>query len=124
MAKPKIEELTPEQDAVLDVVAAEYLAVLQRGDDIDMAAIQPALEMIYGFYDKPVPKVEIIDSPEAALMRARELGIPNPFFDWCGISDAGWLAHYEVFRRLKVLDDEETAELVKLQSFMFGGVYD
>jgi hypothetical protein len=125
MAPPTIlEDLTPDQDAVLDVVAAEYLAILQRGDKVDMDKVRPMLELIYSYYDKPVPDVEIIDSPEAALMRARDLGIQNPYFDWCGVGDAGWLAHYEVFARIGILNEEESADLRKMQAFLHGGIYD
>lgn len=125
MAPPVIvEDLTPDQDTVIEVVAAEYLVILQRGDEVDMDKVRPMLELIYSYYDKKVPKVEIIDSPEAALMRARELGIKNPYFDWCGVGDAGWLAHYEVFARIGILNDEEAADLRKMQAFLHGGIYD
>jgi len=119
-----LEDLTPKQEQELDTVAGEYLAVLSRGDEVDLDAVRPALEMIYGFYDKPLPEIEICDSPEAALMGAKELGVTSPYFDWCGASDAGWLAHYEVFCRLAVLSEEEAADLKKMQNLMFGGVYD
>lgn len=125
MAPPIIlEDLTPDQDVVLEQVATEYLAVLQRGDEVDMAKVSPMLELIYSYYDKVVPEVEIIDSPEAALMRARELGIKQPYFDWCGVGDAGWLAHYEVFARIGILNEEESEDLRKMQAFLHGGIYD
>lgn len=125
MAPPVIlEELTPEQDVVLEQVAAEYLAVLQRGDEVDMDKVRPMLELIYSYYNKPVPDVEIIDSPEAALLRARELGIKEPYFDWCGVGDAGWLAHYEVFARIGILNETEAEDLRKMQAFLHGGIYD
>lgn len=119
-----LNELTTEQEAVLDVVASEYLAVLSRGDEVDLDAVRPALEMIYGFYDKQLPEIEICDSPEAALMRAKALGVASPYFDWCGVSDAGWLAHYEVFARLAIIDAGEAEDLRKMQRLLFGGVYD
>jgi hypothetical protein len=117
-------ELTPEQDAGLDVVASEYLALLSRGDEVDLDAVRPAIEMIYGFYDLPLPEIEICGSPEAALRRAQALGVAAPHFDWCGASDAGWVAHYEVFVRLNVLYADESQDLRKMQSLIFGGVYD
>lgn len=125
MAPPIIlEDLTPDQDIVLEQVAAEYLAVLQRGDEVDMNKVRPMLELIYSYYDMKVPEVEIVDSPEAALMRARELGIKQPYFDWCGVGDAGWLAHYEAFARIGILNEEEAEDLRKMQAFLHGGVYD
>lgn len=117
-----LDELTPEQDATLDIVANEYLSVLSRGDEVDLDAVRPALEMIYGFYEKKLPEIEICDSPEAALIRAKELGVASPYCDWCGASDAGWLAHYEVFARLVI--DEGLEDLRKMQRLLFGGVYD
>lgn len=117
-------DLTPEHDVVLDQVTAEYLALLQRGDEMDMDKVRPMLELIYSYYDKPVPEIEIIDGLEAALLRARELGIVNPYFDWCGAGDAGWLAHYEALTRFGLQSDEEAGDLRKMQAFLHGGVYD
>lgn len=119
-----LNELTAEQETALEVVANEYLSVLSRGDEVDLDAVRPALEMIYGLYDKKLPEIEICDSPEAALTRAKELGVASPYFDWCGASDAGWLAHYEVFARLAIIDEAESEDLRKMQRLLFGGVYD
>lgn len=119
-----LNDLTTEQEAMLDVIVNEYIAVLFRGDEVDIDAVRPPLEMIYGFYDKKLPEIEICDSPEAALMRAKELGVESPYFDWCGASDAGWLAYYEVFTRLSIIDDVESEDLRKMQRLLFCGVYD
>lgn len=127
-------DLTPEQeklfDSVGDAVAEEYLAVLSRGDEVSIGDARPALEMVYGFYESALPEIEICDSPEAALLRAKALGVASPFFDWCGTADAGWLAHYETFARLHtaevpLLTEEEATDMRKLQRMLLlGGVYD
>lgn len=117
-------ELTKEQESVVEATAQEYLAILHRGDEVDIAAATPALEMIYGFFNEKLPDVEVCDSPESALRKAKELGVSSPSFDWCGASDAGWIAHYDAFLRIGVITDEEAKDLLKMRALLFAGVYD
>lgn len=122
----KLKELTAEQDAILGQVAAEYLACLQHGDEVDVEKVRPGIELIYGMYDAKVPQIEIVDGPLAALQRAKELGVARPFFDWTGAGRAGWTSRYETFRRLGVLKDDEpeTVDFAKIRDILLGGVYD
>jgi hypothetical protein len=118
------EQLTPEQEKFCDEIAERYIANLHRGSEIDLPAVTPALEMIYGFFELELPEIEICDSPAAAIARAKELGVENPDFDWCGANDAGWLARYDVFYQCGVLTEEEAVDLKKMIALYFGGVYD
>lgn len=121
-----LKELTAEQEAVLEIVANEYLTVLQRGDEMDMEGVRPGLDLIYSMYDAKTPEIEIMDSPPAALLRAKELGIASPFFDWAGAGRAGWTSRYETYRRLGVLmeEEQETIDFCKIRNLLLNGVYD
>ncbi len=128
MAKETVmlKELTPEQEAVLEIVANEYLTVLQRGDEVDLDGMRPGLDLIYSMYDAKTPEIEIVDSPCAALLRAKELGVASPHFDWTGAGRAGWTSRYETYRRLDVLkeDEQETIDFCKIRNLLLNGVYD
>lgn len=117
-------DLTPEQEKLCDEIAERYIANLRRGSEIDLAAVQPALELVYSYYELKLPEIEICDSPAAALRRAKELGIENPDFDYLGANDSGWLARYDAFYQLGALNKDEVVDLKKLIALYFGGVYD
>ena len=122
------ESLTPEEEAHIDVVAHQWISLLHRGDGLEPESpeIQSGLELIYSSYEMKVPDVEVIDSPPAALRRAKELGADSPNYDWCGISDSGWLSFYDYFDQIKVLrdDEPETKQFRVYRDFVKGGVYD
>lgn len=114
-----IQELTPEQDALCDEIAAEYINDLSVSREPDMAVIQRWLEVVYKLYDLKVPaRIEIALSPEAALKLASELtGEKHDSTDWCGTGDGGWVSHYDYFERIGVLTDEENADVRALRDF-------
>lgn len=119
-------ELTTEHEAILDAVAAEYMAVLQHGDEVNLEGARPGIDLIYWMYDAKTPEIEIADSPIAALLRAKELGVASPFFDWTGAARAGWSSRYETYRRLGILkeNEQETIDFVKIRDLLLHGVYD
>lgn len=121
-----LKELTAEQEAVLEIVASEYLTVLQRGDEVNLEGARPGLDLIYSMYDAKTPEIEIIDSPLAALARAKEIGVPTPYFDWTGAGRAGWASRHEAYRRLGILKEEEqeTVDFAKIRDLLLNGVYD
>lgn len=121
----KLEDLTPEQDALCDRVAEEYIADLTAPRDPavmpDMGAIERWLDVAYRLYDLPRPKrIEIVGSPFAALKLAGELtGEEHENTDWCGTGDGGWVSFYDYFGRIGVLteEDKEAAEVRALRDF-------
>lgn len=119
-------ELTKDDEKLLDTVAEEYLALLHRGDEVDLEKIKAPLEMIYGFYNMPLPPIHVADGMEEAIKKAKELGEPNPRFDWVGISDASWVARYDASFRLDkgILSAEEFKDTAKIKDLIFGGVWD
>lgn len=105
---PGQETLTAEQEALLDNIAEESIAILQRLPAIRMDVVKETLENIYTIdHNLSLPEIEILDSPIAARKRAQELTGQDCQFDWIGISDCGWTAKLEAFRQLGAISDEE-----------------
>ena len=64
-----VQTLTPEQDAILDLVVEETERdIIVAPSDPTDEVVGPALGLLYSLYDLPVPsRVEYADSPMAAL---------------------------------------------------------
>jgi hypothetical protein len=115
-----IEKLTPEQEALAEQVAEEYIADLTRATLPDGEAIAKWLDIVYGLYDKNRPeRIDIVESPRAALLLASSLtGERETWLDDCGVGDGGWVAFYDYFRRIEVLSKDEAADVLALRDFM------
>jgi hypothetical protein len=123
----KIEDLTTEQEEMLDPIAERYLRELIDPPPFSMPPVIAWLDVVYQLYEMPVyqlyemprpSRIEVVDSPFAALRMASELtDAPQSTTDWCGVSDSGWLAFYEVFERIGVLSEDETVEIRALREF-------
>jgi hypothetical protein len=115
----KLEDLTAEQNRLLDSVAEEYIGDLTVARGPDMEAIEKWLDIAYGLYDMKRPaRIEIAASPKAALDLASELtGERQAQMDWCGTGDGGWVSFYDLFHRIGVLTDDEAAEVIALRDF-------
>lgn len=116
---PILESLTPEQLALAEEIAEEYIRDLTQATLPDGSAITRWLDIAYGLYDRKRPdRIEICDSPEAALALASELtGNVEAYLDDAGIGDGGWLAFYDYFRRIEVLTQDEAADVLALRDF-------
>lgn len=114
-----LEDLTPEQEAMLDPIAEEYVRDLTVSREPDLAVINRWLDIAYGLYDMKRPaRVEIAASPEAALKLASELtGEKQTDMDWVGVGDGGWVSFYDLFHRIGVINDEEAAEIIALREY-------
>jgi hypothetical protein len=114
-----LENLTDEQEALLDKTADAYIADLTVSREPDMGAINRWLDIVYGLYDMKRPaRVEIAASPEAALKLASELtGEKQAYMDWCGVGDGGWVSFYDLFHQIGILTDEEATEIIALREF-------
>lgn len=115
----KIEKLTEEQEALMDVVFQEYDAMLAPTEPV-MADIEAWIKVVYGFYNMEAPKIQVVDSPFAALKLAHDLtGETLHRLDQMGVSDSGWVARYDYFFRIGALtQDTDTDNLFKLKAFM------
>jgi hypothetical protein len=114
-----LDKLTKKQEALCDIVVAEYDAMLDRVPRSNTTVFKTWLKCVYGFYELPTPRIEVVPSPYAAFKLATELtGTPQKALDNCGISEAGWVSFYDYFNRIKVAKDAEIADTVKLRDFM------
>ena len=103
----QLDTLTAEQEALCETVADEYIARLTKPKELDVSAVHRWLDVAYGLYDLKRPaRVEIVDSPFAALKLSSELlGSKQTELDWCGISEGGWVSSYDYFNRIGVATD-------------------
>lgn len=115
----KLESLTQEQEALLDSVAEEYIAL--QPAPMNLEVIEKWVAAMYSMTDLPKPQIEVFKSPFAALARATELtGTKQSSTDYIGIADAGWVSFYDYFNRIGVLDaaKEETAQLLAMKAYL------
>ncbi len=116
----KLEKLTPKQEALCETVAEEYINDLTNATLPDSAAITKWLDVVYSLYERKRPeRVEIVESPRAALKMASDLtGEKQAYLDDCGIGDGGWVGFYDYFYRIGVLKGEECSDVLALRDFM------
>ena len=106
MTETMIEDYTPEQAAQMDVLAEEWIKIGLSTEPADEPAVEQAITELYKQSGLARPEFVHFPSPEAAL---REF---KTELTWeYGQHAAGWLAHYECYRRVFGLTDE-TQELV------------
>lgn len=115
----KLETLTPEQEALAEQVAEEYIADLTLATLPDGEAVTKWLDVVYSLYNRKRPeRIEIVESPFAGLALASQLtGKREEYTDYCGISEGGWLAFYDYFQRIGVLSKDEASDLLTLRDF-------
>lgn len=115
-----LEKLTQEQEELIDAIGDEYINDIIKPTPPDLAVIKRWLTIVYELYARPVPsRIEIADSPEAALALASQLlSSEQTDLDDCGIGDAGWLALYDYWHRVGVLDDGEAKEVLAMRDYM------
>lgn len=122
----KLESLTPEQEKILDEVAAEYIDKFYHPEALDMEVVTRWLDVVYGLYDLKRPeRMEIVGSPKAALELATQLtGTQQSEVDSCGVVDASWVARYDAYIRIGRITEEETrtapevVHMLALRAFM------
>jgi hypothetical protein len=114
-----LETLTANQERKINIIANRYIRELTKPPRFARRAITAWLEVAYAMYDLPVPgRVEIVDSPFAALSLASELtGTRQTDVDWCGIAVGGWVSFYDYFAEIGVLTADEFADVAKLRDF-------
>ena len=111
--------LSPEQEALCDEIVREYDQALKPTEP-DMDAIRKWVDIVYGFYNiKPPEKIEIMDSPIAALNRSTELtGTKQIWTDSCGVNNASWVVLHDFYHRIGTITDDEFKDLAALRAFI------
>jgi hypothetical protein len=129
-----LEKLTPEMEALIPVVRDEWINRAYKGlnpNDIDEKKVKSAVHWIYKKSDLPKPMVIITDSPKAAQDAANELYKKHvdpsakrqyfPFSDSLSVSDFRWVAFYDYFTRIGVLQDKTFNKYMEYTKL---GIYD
>jgi hypothetical protein len=111
-------ELTPEQEALCDEVVREYIDDLPVARLVDLTKVKVWLDIVYAMYGLETPRIEVVQSPEAACERASSLtGQAQTELDWVGVGDGGWISFYDYFERVKVLTHDENADVQALKDY-------
>jgi hypothetical protein len=117
--KKTLDALSARQEAHIDRLYVRYVKELAAPPRFSMRPVLEWLDVVYGLYDAKRPeRVEVVDSPFAALKLATELtGEKQAHLDWCGVADGGWVAFYECFETFGVLSKEEASDVLTLREF-------
>lgn len=121
-APQKLEELTPEQEALMDKIAKEFEDFAHCGDQsIDHEKMISGIDFIYGLAELKPPQIVICESP---IEMARDAKLKKgETIDWIGCGyDSGWTSFYEYFRRIGISYDDPQ-EFEKWADFVKSGVY-
>jgi len=122
-AEAMIEKLTPEQEALMDVVVKEYEDAVFNGDDsYDLDLIKRGMTFFYKLAELKSPDVIVCTSP---LDLAVKSGLkPGETYDWFGCGyDSGWTAFYDFFERIGVKYEEEWHFTLWKEFILHSGVF-
>ena len=116
-------EPTKEQLALADKTINAYIEQVTVHRDLTSAKAQKAikkwLNLVYSFYDLAAPEIEIAASPYAACKLASTLtGSKQTKSDYCGLSEAGWVASYDFFHQIGELTDAEFKDCALFRDFL------
>lgn len=120
-----IEKLTAEQEALIPVVANEWINRLHSGAEIDKEAAAEGIKWLYSLASLSEPEVVFVDSPMAAQMEAKKRGAkdwPCSFSWYSSVSSYGWAARSDYYLRIGAITD--TAMLEKYLTFLRSNIYD
>ena len=122
-----IDSITAEQEAALDRLADEWIAMALSDDDShDAPAIRRWCEYIYGLLDIACPEVVILGSPMAMMDAAVSSGRPldGGMTDGIGIGQSsGWTSYYVAMRDIVGVDMSSTG-LSEWEDGLRAGVWD
>ena len=102
-----IEELTDEQNHLMETIGDEYETNALSGDDsYNTGIIKKGINFIYSLIDLPEPEIVICSSPMHMAAEA-ELK-PGETIDYFGCGyDSGWTAFYDFFQRIGIEYEKE-----------------
>jgi hypothetical protein len=95
----KIDSLTPEQEALLDVYCNKYIKI-GMSTDTDKPRAEKAFKDLYKQQNLEEPEIRWFDSPLAANRGAKEAGVLHLPFGWEGSFDAGYASFYKYAREV------------------------
>src|SRR3990167_9760546 len=125
----KLEKLSEEQELLIPVVGDFWknrLLSCNNQTKIDKIKCEEGIKFIYELSGKKTPKQIIYaPSPKACQTAANELcGTKKVFYDFSvygNIGDYGWVALYDYFTRIGVINHEK---FNRFKEFILSGLYD
>lgn len=126
----EIDQLTPEQEALMLEVEKEWLARAFDNPTLNEADCREGINWIYSLAELPAPEIVFMPSPmdcqlEANRRNADDGALPDKLkfyaFEWVGWGDYGWVAFYDFFERIGAVTLEE---FTKYRKFIQSGIYD
>jgi hypothetical protein len=126
----RIDEITPEMEVTITEVCNEWKKILNKetenGDtSVKMDDLETGLRFLYKQAGYELPRIEIVDSPKAAIDVAKTHGITVTNTDSLGLGYwAEWHCYYDIFTRwnLRGVADNESIQL--LSRFLKAGPWD
>lgn len=123
----KIEKLTPEQEARLDIIKDEYIEHALTYVPLDLEAAKDCIGQAYSLIDLPLPEIVVCGSPLEMQKKANELAkTEKTFYAFGSYLTVGWqsfYAYYDVFKELGVITEENSPEYFKLRRFLDSGIF-
>lgn len=115
-----LEKLTPEQEKLMDVVKQHWLDNLFKCERrMNQSKTTEFVHWLYTIAELALPEVVFCASPKACIDKLREIsGEPNrneAFSLYGGIWDYDWIAFYDYFTKINVLDN---ADFNKYRDYM------
>ena len=105
----KIESLTPEQEAQLDVYRDKWIKIGLSTERVDREVAMESVRKLYECGGLPMPKnVEFAGGPDEARDILRRYGVDAPVTTSCvyGSHEAGWLSFYDYMQTELGIDFE------------------
>lgn len=114
-----LEKLTPEMEAIIPIVRDEWINRLYdcKNTELEQTDAEEFVNWVYAKAGLPNPMTIIVDSPHAAQQEANRLWrehidptAKDQFFSFgmsIGCDNYGWVAFYDYFTRIGVIDHDE-----------------
>lgn len=121
-----INELTPDQKKLIETIKQEYLdIVFVHKPKLDKKKAESWVGWLYEFCGYKKPPIHVAKDPQDAQDIANKLcgtkGEVYNFSSYGNVGDYGWIAFYDFFTRIGVIDNPDFQEYKKL---IETGVYD
>lgn len=120
----KLTKLTPEQEKIMYEVRDEWLNRFFSLGKIDEKACTEGIHMLYEWAGLPKPVVIYAKSPldcQDLLNKNRSQPMYHATSWYGNVSDYGWVAYYDFFRRIGIVKNEKFNSYVE---FLKSNIYD
>lgn len=126
-----LNELTPAQEAMMITIRDKWINKCLHDSSFDEKECRKGVEWLYELSGLGKPEMIVVESPQAAQVKANELMGRKPgehvyeaFASEGAISSAGWVSFYDFFQEIGVDLGECAENLNKIKALIMSGVYD